>query len=255
MRALILWTGMLLASCGRPAECVFCGAGDGGAIVTTTSLTTGGGGDGGTAGVGGVPMGGTGGEATGGAGGSTTTTTSTSTTTTTLTGGDGGAGGALPAACYPLSQWGTNCAEDVCGTIPEYPKTFWCDLPCAGSNEIVPEKIYELGPTDETWVFSDFSFNIGCQNFCPWAFVVRLYGQGCARATVSDGLRVAYVYGATVCGPPTAATCVYEDGEGPSGEDLRIVATVDPDNVPDAAWLRVETIPQGCAGSGFGCPL
>jgi hypothetical protein len=241
---LVLGIGALfgLVACSSDVPCVFCGAGDGGAVVTMSSTTTGGGGDGGTAGVGGEPMGGTGGAMS-----------TTSETTTSTTSEEGGAGGALPAACYPLSPWGYNCAEDVCGAITNYTVPAACDGVCL-------EEATGLGiglePIETTWVLSDFLPPTVCYE-CDWYFAVRMYDTGCVRASVSDGLYVQTAYTSfksPVCPPSSTKTCAYEDALPPNeSAPLRIVVTVDPNNPPTVGWLRIERILGPCAGSGFGC--
>lgn len=195
------------------------------------------------------------GETTLGGGGSGDSSTSSSSGTTGsgglgAAGGTGGSGGIVIAGCDPPSPYGANCAEDVCGSVENYIPSATCAKSCL-------DEATEVGsadvPTDNAWIFSDFSNGPAC-NDCAWSFVVRVGGKGCARATSSPGIHVATTYEASVCGPASAKACVYDDAvEGNPSDDLRIIATVAPGQVPTSGWLRIETITQACAGSGFGC--
>lgn len=239
----------LTSHCERRHECIF-GPGE----CENVSA-------GSASGAGGTTSAITGSTTTNGAGGNgITTTVATTGSAGGASGGSDGVGstgstdGGLPNGCDPPGAFGRNCAQDVCGDIPEYFPGDKCMLDCADSLDTY--FIVEAGPAQYSWVFGSFDGNTACaSNGCSWSYVIRAYGKGCARATVSDGLFVSKIYGETVCGVGSVKQCAYGDGvEGTPYGDLRFVVTVDPVNVPIAGWLMIESQPFTCAGNGWGCP-
>lgn len=257
----VLLTSIVVGAseCGTvPCEGDTCETGGGG--------SAGEGGDGGDGGAGGetvVGGGGSGGEAgQGGAGGATTTSetdgggsggSTTSSTTNT------GSGGGLPAGCDAPAQSdgadGANCALATCGEIDGF---FAGSTVCNGTctDESIVVGLGSGVPQDMVVVFDDFSQQPGCDT-CQWSYVVRVVapgGGGCVKATASDGLLVESIYDHTVCGTPSEKQCVVaQPVAGPIGGQLRIVVTVDPDNVPDVAWFRVERTVDECPAAGYTC--
>jgi hypothetical protein len=201
----------------------------GGATITETASV------GGTGGIGGSSDGGIGGN-TGGSAGTTGTTTTTPNPI---------AGCALP------SPIGINCAVATCGPISGMDSGAACAKFCN------PQGMYYVADSvqDISLVFDTFEQEFLCKaGGCQWGFTIVVEGPGCVRATVSDGLYVDYLYLSSVCGAPSKQTCIIADASDASPADyLRIVATVDPDNVPAAAWFRIEIVPESCANSALSC--
>lgn len=217
--------------------------GDGGSGGSDGGPTASSGGEGGTGATGGSET------ATGGAGGS-----GGSVPTGGTGGGTGGSGGSVqPVGCQPPGGTGTNCAAATCGVIPGMePASSECDATCSSEALVWDAAILH----DYTLVFDDFTGSAGCDS-CGWSYVVRVAVAGpgeCVRATVSEGLRVEHVYEKTTCGANGGASCVVAAPvAGPKSGHLRLVVTVDPESVPAAAWLRIESELNDCADSALTC--
>lgn len=172
------------------------------------------------------------------------------------TGGSAGATGTTTtpnpiAGCNPPSQNGVNCAVATCGPIGGMSLSGACAKFCN------PQGMYYVADSEQdiSLVFDTFEQEFLCKaGGCQWGFTVVVEGPGCVRATVSDGLYVDYLYLSSACGAPSKQTCIIADASDASPADyLRIVATVDPDNVPAAAWLRIEIVPWTCTDGALSC--
>ena len=224
----MLFALLVMTGCGSD-RIFFLELSDSTGSTTDTASNGGGGGGGGSTQTGGF----------GGIGGNTMSTAGSAGATTTTTN--------PIAGCNPPSPIGINCAVATCGTISGMSTSAACAKFCN------PQGMYYVADSEQdiSLVFDTFEQAFLCEaGECQWGFTVVVEGPGCVRATVSAGLYVDYLYVSSACGAPSKQTCIIADaGDASPADYLRIVATVDPDNVPAAAWLRIEIAPGLCVGA------